>query len=229
MKCLVFDSGPIISMSLNSMLPIPKRLQKVYDGNFFISNAIRSELIEIPSHTRRYALEALNIENLIRTGCLELFDTEVYSEETALITDLANHIYFRGDNNLEILNRGELDSLVLAKNLEADAIVVDERTTRLLLENPYRLQKYLEKKFNSRISIDKEKLSEFETHFSTIKIIRSVELALVAVDIGLFDDLIRIEDRLKVVESILWALKLSGCAISEMEIKKLLKLYKRGR
>ena len=119
--------------------------------------------------------------------------------------------------------------LVLAKNINAEAIVIDERTTRLLLENPYRLHKYLEKKFRSRIQINKENLQELERHFSTIKIIRSVELALVSIDLGFFEEMLILDEKYKVVEAILWALKLNGCAISEIEIKKFVKMYRLGR
>jgi len=226
MKALVFDSGPLISFALNSILDIIPFLKKKYKGNFYICNAVRKEIIDQPSKSKKFAFEALRIGHLIEQKDIELFDTAIYSQETDIITELANSIFSIKGRDLRILNAGELDALVLAKNINAEAIVVDERTTRLLLENPYRLHKMLEKKFNSSVTINKEKLKEFEQHFSTLKIIRSVELALVGVDHGFFDDFVKHQDSYELVWALLWALKLNGCAISEREIKSLAKLYK---
>lgn len=228
MKCLIFDSGPLISFALNSMLDIIPKLKKKYNGNFYIPSAVKAEVIDSPSQSKKFALESLNIKKLVIEGSIELFETKVYSEEINIITKLANSIFWIRDNRLNILNKGELEALVLAKNINAEAVVVDERTTRLLLENPYRLHNYLEKKFNSKIILDKGALKEFESHFSTLKIIRSVELALVSVDLGFFDEFLKEDSKEEVVKAILWALKLNGCAVSEMEIKKLIKYYKKG-
>ncbi len=226
MKAIVFDSGPLISFALNGLLDIIPFLKKKYKGNFYICSAVEKELIDTPSKTKKFAFESLRIRQLIQDKSLDIFDTKVYSQETSINTILANSIFSIKGKPLTILNAGEIDALVLAKNINADAVVVDERTTRLLLENPYRLHKMLEKKFRSTVSIDKEKLKEFERHFSTFKIIRSVELALVGVDLGFFSNYLYFDSRRSVVSALLWALKLNGCAISEREIQILSKLYK---
>jgi len=226
MKAIIFDSGPLITLALNSLLDLVPFLKEEYHGNFYISTAVKAELIEQPLNTKKYAFEALRIDQLLRHNNIEFFDTEVYTEETIIITKLANSIFSINNKSLRILNAGEIDALVLAKNIDAEAVVVDERTTRLLLENPYRLHKMLEKRFRSTVSIDKEKLKEFESHFSTIKVIRSVELALVGVDMGFFNDFMNHGSVYELVKALLWAFKLNGCAISEREIMSLAKLYK---
>lgn len=228
MRCIVFDSGPLISFALNSILYLIPKLKKKFNGDFYITTAVQREIVDSPSKSRRFALEALNIKKLIDDKALDVFETTNFQQETDMITKLANTIFSMRGRNLSILDQGELESLVLAKNINAQAIVVDERTTRLLLENPYRLKKYLEKKFKSDMKMNKENLREFERHFSTLKIIRSVELALVSVDLGFFDDLISLEDEQSVVEAVLWALKFNGCAVSEIEIKKFAKMYRLG-
>jgi rRNA-processing protein FCF1 len=229
MKSLVFDSGPLISLAMNSMLNLIPKLQEKYGAPFYIPSAIVNELVETPSHSKRYAFESLAIKRLIKDGYLEVFNTEHFSEEIDLTLNLANSIFYIGQKNLVILNRGEIETIVIAKNISADAVVVDERTTRVLIENPFRLHRFLEKKFGYKITINKENLREFERHFSTLRIIRSVELALVSVDLGFLNSLIELEMKDKVVEAMLWALKMNGCAVSEMEIKKLVKLYKKGK
>ncbi|MFT4303112.1 MAG: hypothetical protein ACMXYG_00985 [Candidatus Woesearchaeota archaeon] len=226
MKAIVFDSGPLITLALNSLLDIIPFLRKKYDGLFYICNAVHIEIIETPSKSKKFAFESMMIKKLIGDNYLENFDTKIYQTEVELITSLTNSIYSIKGRNLTILNAGEIDALVLAKNINADALVVDERTTRLLLENPLRLHKILEKRFNSKVQIHKENLKEFHRHFSTLKIIRSVELALVGLEHGYFDDYLKYDNVSDLLKPLLWALKLNGCAISEREIVSLLKLYK---
>lgn len=229
MKVIVFDSGPIITFALNSLLPLFRFLKEEYKGSFYIPNDVEKEIIEQPSKSKRFAFESYLIRGLLKDDTLELFDTKVYQQETEIITSLANSIYSINKRDLTILNAGELDALVLAKNLNAEAVVVDERTTRLILENPYRLKKTLTKKFHGKVVINKERLKEFERHFSTLKIIRSVELALIGLDKGYFDSMINFENKEDFVKSLLWALKLNGSAVSEREIAILTKFYRQEK
>ncbi|MCB9358803.1 hypothetical protein H6503_02635 [Candidatus Woesearchaeota archaeon] len=226
MKAIVFDSGPVITFALNSLLDIIPFLRDRYDGIFYLCNAVHKELIEAPSRMRKFAFESMRVKKLIGENEIEVFDTSVYSEETEIITEMANSIFSIKNKNLNILNPGEIDALVLAKNINADALVVDERTTRLLLENPMRLHAILQKKFNKNVRINKERLKEFHRHFSTLKIIRSVELALIAFELDFFEDYLKYDTKENFVEALLWAMKLNGCAVSEREIKVFTKLYK---
>ncbi len=229
MKAIVFDSGPIITFALNSLLPMFTFLQNHYEGIFYIPTDVRKEIIDQPSRSRKFAFESYLVRGLLKDNIIEVFDTKVYHQETDMITSLANSIYSINNKDLEILNPGELDALVLAKNINAEAVVVDERTTRLILENPYRLRKTLSKKFRGVVKIHKERLKEFEKHFSTLRIIRSVELALIGLDRGYFNSMIRFENKENFVKSLLWALKVNGAAISEREIEVLTKYYRQGK
>jgi predicted nucleic acid-binding protein len=226
MKALVFDSGPVISFALNGILDLIPFLKLKYHGEFYISNEVKKELIDNPLGTKRYAFEALMVGRLLKKNHLTLYDSSEYSDETEIVTSLANNIFYINDRPLRILDMGELDSLVLAKNIDAEAIIVDERTTRLLIEDSLRLHKMLEQRHRLKIRVDKEKLSEFRKHFSSLKIIRSVELALVGIDYGFFDDMINSENKSEVVKSLLWALKMNGCAISDRDIGSLIKVYR---
>lgn len=229
MKAIVFDSGPVITFALNSLLPLFGFLQEHYEGIFYIPSDVQKEIIDIPSKSKKYGFESYLVRSLLKDNIIETFDTKVYRQETNMISKIANSIYSINEKNLEILNAGELDALILAKNINAEAVVIDERTTRLILENPYRLKNNLEKKFKGKIKINKENLKEFERHFSTIKIIRSVELALIGLDRGFFNSMIRFENKQDFVKSLLWALKLNGAAISEREIQILTKFYRQGK
>jgi hypothetical protein len=226
MKCLVFDSGPVISFALNNLLSLLPYLKKRYKGLFYITSEVKKEIVDIPIQGKRFAFEAMLVKGLIANHCLDVFDTSIYAQETDMVEYLANNIFFIANNPLKILNRGELESLVLAKNINAEAVVVDERTTRLLLETPYQLRYVLQEKFKRKVSINKDNLAEFGRHFSTLKIIRSVELALVSYELGLMKGLLAGDSPQEVVRALLWALKDSGCAIPEREIRMIQSIYK---
>ena len=113
---------------------------------------------------------------------------------------------------------------MLAKQLASEAYVVDERTIRLIVENPFALANILADKIHSKIDINNSNLKKVKEEFSDIKVLRSTEVMLAAYGIGIFDSIIG-KDRNKKIEFIdglLWALKLHGCSISEREIQELL-------
>ena len=94
-------------------------------------------------------------------------------------------------------------------------IVVDERTTRMLCENPENLRKLLQKKLHTNISANKQNYD----YFKNFRIIRSTELAYLAYKKGFFD----IKDP-RILDAVLYGLKYHGCSISEEEIEEIKKL-----
>lgn len=94
-------------------------------------------------------------------------------------------------------------------------IAIDERTTRVLCENPENLQKLMSDKMHRAVHVEEEKLKDF----SKFKFIRSSELAYVGYKKGA----INLKGK-KVLESLLYATKFKGAAISFEEIDILKKL-----
>ena len=60
MKCLVFDSGPIISLTTNNLLWILEPLKNKFKGRFVITEGVRKELIDKPLTTKKFKFEALH-------------------------------------------------------------------------------------------------------------------------------------------------------------------------
>ncbi|KHO51294.1 MAG: hypothetical protein QT04_C0044G0003 [archaeon GW2011_AR11] len=58
MKALVFDSGPIISLTLNGLLWMLRPLKQRFKGDFCITKAVYGEIISYPLHTKKFKLEA---------------------------------------------------------------------------------------------------------------------------------------------------------------------------
>ncbi len=224
MKALVFDAGPIISLTTNNLLGLLVPLKQAFHGVFYISSCVRKELIERPLQTKKFKFEALQVEAQIEAGVLSRIDHEQIAESANELYQLANKIFWAKERPLNILQMGEIESIAGCIALNASAVVVDERITRMLLEEPEHLKKLLQKRLNTKIHLDNAVLDTFEKRTRHISIIRSTELALVAYEKGFLNQfVVNIPQAKKtLLESVLWGLKLNGCAISEEEIGQLL-------
>lgn len=226
MKSLIFDSGSIISLAMNNLLYTLKPLKQMFNGSFYIGGTVKKEIIDNPLNTKKYRLEAIFISQLLHDSVLELYDNKQISNSIIKIKHLANSIYQTKSQNINILQDGEIESLALNCLLKANAYVVDERTMRLLIENPYQLQRLLSEKLHTRISINKDALSTFNNIVCDVKILRSVELMIVAYENGIFNILSKNKDidNKQILLGLIWGLKLNGCSISTEEITRILHL-----
>jgi len=224
MKSLVFDTSSIISLSTNNLLWTLRALKKDFKGKFYIPSSVKKELVDTPMKGRKYKLEAMMISKVIKEGLLNVYD-EI---KVKRLLELVNSIYTsekreeakNPGGKINILHKGETEALMLAIKLKANAFVVDERTTRLLLEDPEKLKGLLEKKLHTNIKIDYTVLNKFKIMVGKINVIRSTELMMVALEKGLFKDYL-VDGEKDLVDALLWGLRLRGCAISTSEIKKL--------
>lgn len=230
MKSLVFDSGPIISLSVNSLLWIMEKLKGNFKGEFYITDMIKYELVDRPLNTKRFEFEAIQVLDLINKGVLNVVEDEKIKNKGMDLLDLANHCFTAQNNYINIVHLGDAMSLAAAIVLDADALIVDERTVRLLVENPEKLAKLLKSKLGMKIETDNKNLSKFSEETKNVKIIRSAELIAVAYELGLLDRYIikNIPDpRKTLLDAVLWGLKIRGCAVSSKEINKIIKIETR--
>ncbi len=223
MKSLVFDSSTIISLSLNNLLYLLPDLKHRFNGQFFITESVKKELIDNPMHTRKFKLEALQIHQLILNNTIEIYGQQL-EKQTQHLLNLINNLFKAENHFIRLVDRAEVESLALANLLKA-TYAVDERTIRMLVENPNELKDLFEKKLHTKITINNENLKELQKEIN-VNIIRSSELGLVAYSLGLLKNLTQ-KDHLttynlkhELVDGILWGLKLNGCAISQEEIEQ---------
>lgn len=205
---------------MNGILPILKKLQREFHGEFLITKEVKSEIIDYPVNLKKYELEALQMKQLFDEGVIKHADiTEEQIENLRKIRDnlmnVANNTFFADGKSLHLLDKGESATLALSKILDNSPIVIDERTTRMLCENPENLRKLFEKKFHTKVTANKKNY-EF---FKDFKIIRSAELAYLAHKKGFYE----IKDE-RILDAMLYALKLRGCSISEYEINEMKKM-----
>ena len=228
MKSIVFDSGPIISLAMNNLLKILDPLKIKYGGEFIIPIAVKNEIIDRPEETKIFEFEALQVEGLIRKGTLKIvYNNEINSLADHLM-DLCNNSFIAQGNPIKIVQQGEMQALATAIYFNSDTMVVDERITRMMLENPKIIAEIMRNKLHTNIKMNNNSVENFIMHTKKVKVIRSVELVTMAFELGLLNDFIPDKPNGKriLLDSVLWGGKLKGCSVSSGEIERILKLEK---
>jgi len=224
MKALIFDSGSLINLSMNGLLYIVEDLKKIFKGKFLITRAVKYEIIDRPINVQRFELGALQIQSLLDKGVLELptavkIDEQEIERETKELMDIANHFINVGDHWVNLVSPAEISCLALSNELKREGwetmIAIDERTTRLLGEDPQKLEQLMSEKLHQRAQIVAKDLRVFNQY----RFIRSSELVFVAYK----KNLLRLEGK-KALEAALYATKFKGSSISFEEIEQMKKL-----
>ena len=220
MKYLIFDAGPIISLTMNGMLPSIEKLKSVFDGDFVLTPAVKREVVDRPMRIKKFKLEALRVNDMIERGVFKM-STEFVAQgelekETKRILKVANGVLrtTHGGKKMEIIQVGEASCLAFANLCGAEnVIVIDERTTRMLSEAPEDLERMMEKKLHLPLDAELSLLGEL----NGFKFIRSAELLYVAFK----KDLVGVEKSKDLLDALLYGVKFKGCAISSGEIEEI--------
>jgi len=218
-KYIIFDAGAVINITENCLVSMLRDLSKVFQGEFIITPEVEYETIEHPMKIKRFEWGAVRIKSLLEEEILkplaeeELVSEKELNEKTNKVMQLANTAFSVNGKPIHLIERGESECLALSmllaeKNIES-VVAIDERTARMLCENPDYLKKLMSNKLETNVEMDEEKLKNFEK----VKVIRSAELCYMAFKKGLING-----DRKK-LEAMLYALKFGGCSISEKEIQ----------
>ena len=229
MKALVFDAGPIISFAINNLLWLIPELKKRFGGEFYITEAVQKELGEVPLKSKKGKFEAIQVQQLIENDVIKVLNDSKIKKRAKQLADIANSCFFVHKHKMQAVHAGEMETLAAAIELGIDVIVVDERVTRMFIERPLEIERRFERKLHSDVKVDKGKLRKFHSLVKHLKLIRSIELATIAYEHGLLDRyLVKIPNAKKIlIESVLWALKLNGCSITDDEIETIIRVVKK--
>ena len=221
-RILFFDAGPVISLVMSRLEWLLPLLKKKYQGKFYITPAVKMELVDRPLSTHRFAFEALQVQKYLNEGILEVY-TKVPQKRVHDLFIVANNSFFMEGKNIDVLQEGEMESIVCAQETDAAGMVMDERTLRLFIENPDELEHLLEHRFQKEITVNKENMDSFSSRLQGIPIIRSIELVSLAYKMGLLDGYIPAGKNGKdvLLEAIFWTIKMNGCAVTEEEVEEL--------
>ncbi|MBI5073112.1 hypothetical protein HZA99_04800 [Candidatus Woesearchaeota archaeon] len=175
-KIIVFDTGPIISLTINNLLWVLDRLKEKFNGEFYITPAVYDELINKPLSTRKYKLEALQVLPYITKGTLKVYNNLAIIETAKQIEELANRAFEIDKNWVQIVHKGEIEAVATAISLSADAIGIDERTTRHLIEKPEKIAQHMEMTMHQKVFINWKNIETLKQMIGQLKVVRSVEL-----------------------------------------------------
>ncbi len=226
MKSIFFDAGPIISLATNNLLWLLQELKNVYQGNFYISKAVKKEVIDKPFSGKRFKFEAMQVMAVVESKVLEVNYDKKIEEISKKLMDVANRCFIAKGNYIQIVHSGEIETLAGAIVSGSELVVIDERTTRILIENPQGLLELLQHKLHMPVKMVKANIDEFSRLTQNIRISRSVELAVIAYEKGLLDKLIPnvANPKKELLDGVLWGIKLNGCSVSRREIEQILKI-----
>jgi hypothetical protein len=217
-KYLIFDAGPIISITMAGLLPVLEKLKKEFNGDFILTPQVKKEVIDNPIKIKKYELEAIKIQELLERGVFTISSKIVSNDkiefETNNILKESSQVLEAYGTKVRLIQQGEASCIAFSKLCKCEnLIVIDERTTKLITESPENLRKIMENKLHSKIKINQNKIK----FFKDFKYIRSCELMYIAYKKELLD----IKHTKQNLEAVLYKLKYNGTAISSQEIKEI--------
>lgn len=236
MKYLIFDAGPIISLTMNGMLPLIEKLKSVFDGEFILTPQVKHEVVDRPIKIKKYKLEAIRVRDMIERGVFKMSGDFVpdnkLDKEIKRLIKVTNGVLRTAQTGekINLIHKGEASCLAFANLCGADntlanldkkagarcVIVIDERTTRMLTESPQNLEKMMEKKLHTPLKAELSLLNELKN----FKFIRSAELLFIAYKKGL----IPIKKSRDLLDALLYGVKFKGASISSGEIEEMKRL-----
>lgn len=216
---IVADSSSLISLALNCMSCVLGEL----DVKVTVTPAVYDEVVTRPAKSRKYALEALRIKKLFREGVIST--VEANKATCDRILELSNSVFEAKGKALKIIHLGEAEALALVKDLGADAFLIDERTTRLLVEDPTSLEGFLAGKGKSKIRMNKERFGELSSYVPKVPVLRSTEIAALAYERGILGGMLNASGK-NILDATLSALKYSGCSIAWSEIDEYMRIIR---
>jgi len=215
---IVCDSSSLISLSDSCLLWILSELSKSFGGYFIISKTVEREAVDHPLEIKSHTLGAIRLKKLLLENTIKVIETPNLGKATYELLSLGNSIFSLHGRNLKLIHEGETETLALAIELGIKNVMIDERTTRMLVEAPEELRKHMETEFSSRIEVDDTNLRKFAEMTDELNFFRSTELAIVGYEKGLLKEYGGMEKR--AIEAALYGLKFAGCSISFSEIEE---------
>ncbi|MEM4255215.1 MAG: hypothetical protein QXR53_02705 [Candidatus Norongarragalinales archaeon] len=212
-KTLVCDSSSLISLAETCTLGVLSFLQDKFGVDFVIPPAVQAEIVERPRKVGRYSYSAARINHLLNQGTVRVASNASVYSDAEKIMDAANSLFY-AEKPLKIIQQGEAQCLALLSPLQAKALLIDEKTTRLLIEDAKKLF-FLMQAEHGETKTNEKTLSYFQKRFA-FPAMRSTELVAFAAQNGFFESYA--PDENEVFHSSIYALRYAGCSISQKEI-----------
>jgi len=127
LKSIVFDAGPVISLTTNNLLWLLEELKKKYKGEFYLAEAAKKELIDMPLETKKFKFEALQVLRCINEDILKIIQNSELEEETINLGEIYR--------KLKMIEQRMATKADLDRALETVAVVSNKDTMRQIKES----------------------------------------------------------------------------------------------
>lgn len=227
MRFLVFDAGPLISLTLSGLLDIlPKIHSTLKETKFILTPQVKFEVVDKSKTNKKFSLEAFKIERLIEEKVFSLSSEFVsnhdLSKETQKVLSFSKQLVRSYGHDVQLIQEGEASCIAFSRLAKGECLIVsDERTIRLITESKNILRELMQKKLHSEVFLNNKNFK----HFEGLKYIRSSELVYYAFERGL----INLEKSADVLEALLYSLKFHGTAISNKEIEEAKRIFRENK
>ncbi|MEM4133784.1 MAG: hypothetical protein QXO35_01855 [Candidatus Micrarchaeia archaeon] len=213
---VVCDSSSLISLTDAGLLGALMMLRKEIKGDLIITEGVIDESINTPIKKPEYAFSAIRIKRALKSGAFRIgkYEKSTYDE----ILRVTNNMFYT-DRPFHLVNHGEAEMLATAIDNKVGFVLMDERTTRMLIESPFELKKHIENEFRIKMNINDLLFRRFREMTAGINVIRSSEILALAKSKGYFKKFGDLER--EAYKAALYALKFNGCSISFEEIEEL--------
>ena len=224
-KHVLADASTLISLTSSCLLHSLKFFHEKFGVRFFIPQSVEYEAVTRPLSlkVKIHRFSALRIKKMINEDLIHVVEDNL-EKETRELMKLGNSVFYARGKPLNLFHKGEVEMLALARKLDMGSLLMDERTTRILIEEPDALRMHLQHEFKTNILINRNNLSKFLSGLSHMEVVRSTELIYLAYKNGFFSNYDELEA--EAAEAALYKLKYSGCAISFKELEEYGKLIK---
>lgn len=223
---ILCDSGVFISLTSGCLDGLLYFFAENYRFRFLIPPSVEYETVTRPlqSNLRKYLFSAVRIKDAMDDGVIVKVDAQV-ADDARRLMNAANNMFFIKGKPMRLVQFAESELLAMAKALGLEHVLIDERTTRLLIEAPFRLKEHLEREFGVNVMVNKENLRQISSQVSMLRAMRSSELVMLASENGYFKHFQNLQR--EALEAALYKIKYSGCSISYGEIDEYLRSVKR--
>ncbi|HEV8289758.1 MAG TPA: hypothetical protein VGQ00_02270 [Candidatus Norongarragalinales archaeon] len=219
MTFFIIDSSSIISLVNVCNAEALNFLRQRTGAKFVIPPTVYDETVTNPLRVKKFEYSAAKIQKLVDDGVLQLGASGSLQRNTQRVLELANRIFLVRGKAVAILQRGEAECLALLPEIGTpSALVIDEKTARLILENPTRLEERMSQEYAGRVTIDQNAVNDLQKLVGDTYVIRSTEVLAAAAKRGFFDAYGPVKEH--AFHGALRALRDAGAAISQEELNE---------
>lgn len=217
-RYIVCDSGSLITFTSSCASDLLYFFKSKFNITFVIPPSVEEEVVLYPLRKgiKKYMQSALKIRQAIDDKVVRVMQVDDLAHIRDHLLNIGNNLFYARGKPLHLVDIGEMEMIALAKEIGSDSIVLDERTTRMLIEAPFRLKEHMEEELKINIMVNKANLQEFSKHCEGLSAFRSSELLILGYENGFFKKYGDLEKEM--LEAVLYSFRFNGCSISFDEI-----------